>query len=111
MVAERNHRLRRVVLPSDPKAFPKSFVGRKLILSKSMEQGEGFTSADSDRYEALVGKVGQTLTTLRPSGMVKLEGKKYSVVTLGEMIQKDESVEVLKVEGNRIVVRKARENR
>ena len=43
---------------------------------------------------------------LRPSGTVKIEGQKYSVVTGGEMIQQDEAVIVVKVEGNRIVVRR-----
>lgn len=88
------------------KVFPKSFVGKRLILHKSMEQEAGYTSADSEKYNGLVGKQGIVVTTLRPSGMVKIDGKKFSVVTSGEMIQKDEVVRVLKVEGNRIVVRK-----
>ena len=88
------------------KVFPKSFVGKRLILHKSMEQEAGYTSADSEKYNGLVGKQGIVVTILRPSGMVKIDGKKFSVVTSGEMIQKDEVVSVLKVEGNRIVVRK-----
>ncbi|GAF78185.1 unnamed protein product [marine sediment metagenome] len=88
------------------KVFPKSFVGKRLILHKSMEQEAGYTSADSEKYNGLVGKQGIVVTTLRPSGMVNIDGKKFSVVTSGEMIQKDEVVHVLKVEGSRIVVRK-----
>ena len=87
------------------KFFPKSFVGRRLILHQSMEQEEGFSSSDVARYSELLGKEGTAITTLRPSGMAHIDGRKYSVVTGGEMIQKDEEVKVVKVEGNRIVVR------
>jgi membrane-bound serine protease (ClpP class) len=88
------------------KAFPKSFAGKLLILTKSFEQKEGYTSADQDKFDALLGKEGRAYTMLRPSGMVLIDGKKYSVVTSGEMIQKDENVRVIRVEGNRIVVRR-----
>jgi membrane-bound serine protease (ClpP class) len=88
------------------KLFPGSFAGKRLILHESMDRGEGFSSSDVDRYEKLLGKEGVAITTLRPSGTVKIEGQKYSVVTGGEMIQQDEAVIVVKVEGNRIVVRR-----
>jgi membrane-bound serine protease (ClpP class) len=88
------------------KAFPKSFVGKRLILAKSFEQKEGYTSADSEKFDVLLDKEGVSTTTLRPSGMVMIDGKKYSVVTSGEMIQKEERIRVIRVDGNRIVVRK-----
>ena len=88
------------------KAFPKSFVGKKLILSKSLEQEAGFTSAENEKYQTLKGKEGLAVTNLRPSGMIVIDGKKYSVVTAGEMIEKQTQVRVVKVEGNLIVVRK-----
>jgi membrane-bound serine protease (ClpP class) len=46
------------------------------------------------------------VTTLRPSGMARIEGVKYSVVTGGELIEKNQPVRVVKVEGSRIVVKK-----
>jgi membrane-bound serine protease (ClpP class) len=88
------------------KAFPKSFIGKRLILHQSMEQEAGFSSSDVEAYRGLLGGEGVALTTLRPSGMARIGNKKYSVVTGGEMIQKDEPVRVVRVEGNRIVVRK-----
>jgi len=87
------------------KVFPKSFIGKRLILFRSMEQEYGFTSSDVEKYRDLLGKEGITLTMLRPSGMVRINGKKYSVVTSGELIEKGNMVHVIKVEGNRIVVR------
>ena len=88
------------------KMFPRSFVGKRLILHQSMERGSGFTSSDVDSYEGLLGKEGVALTTLRPAGMADIGNRKYSVVTAGEPIEKGEPVRVVKVEGNRIVVRK-----
>lgn len=88
------------------KLFPKTFVGKKLILAFSERQEEGFTSHTTEIYEALEGKEGMAITNLRPSGMVMIDEKKYSVVTSGELIPRGERVKVIKVEGNRIVVRK-----
>jgi membrane-bound serine protease (ClpP class) len=89
------------------KLFPKTFVGRKLILSQSQQRESGFTSYTENMYEGLTGKTGTALTTLRPSGMVMIDSKKYSVVTSGEMIQRNAAVRVIKVEGSRIVVRES----
>jgi len=89
------------------KVFPKTFVGKKLILSFSQHQETGFTSYTSERYENLEGREGEAVTVLRPSGMVLIDGQKYSVVTMGELIEKGEKVRVVKVEGSRVVVRRA----
>ena len=89
------------------KLFPKTFVGKKLILSHSQQPESGFTSYTEEMYEGLAGKTGTAVTPLRPSGMVMIGSKKYSVVTSGEMILKNKQVKVIKVEGSRIVVREA----
>ena len=56
------------------------------------------------RYRALVGKEGQSVTDLRPSGVARIDGSKYSVVTSGEYIERDERIRVLRTEGSRVVV-------
>jgi len=53
----------------------------------------------------LIGKKGITDTPLRPSGMATFDGNRTSVVTEGDMIEKGQPVEVIAVEGNRILVR------
>ena len=52
-----------------------------------------------------VGTRGVALTSLRPSGMAAFDGKKTSVVTAGDLVDKDTTVEVVRVEGTRTVVR------
>ena len=52
----------------------------------------------------LIGEVGVAHTDLRPSGSVYLNGKKYSVITQGEYLNRDQSIRVISVHGNRVVV-------
>jgi len=95
-----------VVLALTFKIFPRTFMGKRLILSGGQQRNEGYTSYTSERYDELVGMEGVALTRLRPSGMVRIGDGKYSVVTGGEMIDSGETVRVSVVEGSRIVVRK-----
>jgi membrane-bound serine protease (ClpP class) len=82
------------------KFFPTSRVGRRIMLDKTADEWRGY---DIEKA-ALVGKRGVAHTDLRPSGMVMIDGKRTDVVTRGEMISRDAEVEVIAVEGNRIVV-------
>ncbi len=92
------------------KVFPKTFVGKRLILWASQKREAGFSSYTGELYEGLLGKEGTAVTTLRPSGMAMIGDRKYSVVTIGEMIERGTEVYVVKVEGSRIVVRRKRKD-
>jgi len=59
-----------------------------------------------DEYAFLVGKNGTTVTVLRPSGTIKVDGMKYDAVSEDGFIDADINIEVAYVEGNRIVVDK-----
>ena len=85
--------------------FPRSPVGRWLISQDRQEPEKGYSSFTPEKYTDLIGKEGIALTILRPVGMVRVDGQKYSAVTGGEFIDKDETVKVVKVEGSRVVVR------
>ncbi len=54
----------------------------------------------------LTGKKGIALSHLRPAGIARIEKKRVDVVTRGEMIEKGQSIVVIKVQGNRIIVKK-----
>ena len=79
---------------------PRTKVGRKMIL----EGSEAGFSAPSEELKDLAGKSGKAVTPLRPSGTAIIEGKRVDVVTLGEFINKDSEIEVIEVEGYRVVV-------
>ncbi len=92
------------------KIFPKSRMGKGLVLSERQKRESGFTSFNRDLYSRLEGADGEAVTDFRPSGMVRIEGKKLSAVTSGEYIEKGIRVRVIKVEGSRIIVREKKEN-
>ena len=79
---------------------------RRLTLKKSLDVKDGAISFAQD-YSILVGKTGRSLTPLRPAGIVFIDGRKYDVVTEGEMIDKDTDVKVIRVEGNKVLVKSA----
>ncbi len=68
----------------------------------------GSTELSDADMQALVGKTGVCLNTLRPSGNAEIDGRKLDVVSSGEFIQKGAAVEVEKVEGLRILVKEVK---
>ena len=90
------------------KVFPRTFIGRKLILHRSFDRERGFESTAAD-YSALEGCDGLAATDLRPAGMVVIAGEKYNAVTAGEYIDKGVTVRVVRIDGNKITVRKEKE--
>ena len=80
----------------------KSVLSRFLAL-RTTERGFSASGLPSE----LEGKEGVASSGLRPSGTALIEGKRYTVVTRGEMLDKGARVQVLEVSGNRVIVRKA----
>ncbi|MFQ6612774.1 MAG: nodulation protein NfeD [Fidelibacterota bacterium] len=56
--------------------------------------------------ESMVGKEGIAQSDLRPSGWVQVNDQKIFVVSEGDFINKNSTVKILSVDGNRVVVRK-----
>lgn len=84
--------------------FPKLPIWNKLGLKESLKTEKGFTAYS--QLEELIGKEGIVLTTLRPSGTIEIEGKRYDAISLGEFIEKNSKVKVIKIEGGKIIVEK-----
>lgn len=77
---------------------------RALILRTSQNSADGFQAAPQE-LAALAGKSGQSLSPLRPAGVALIDGQRVDVVTNGEFIEPETEVEVVAVEGSRVVVR------
>jgi len=75
-----------------------------VTLRKSLKKTDG-VSSQSEKLGGYMGRTGKTLNSLRPSGTALLDGRRVDVVSRGEFIEKDKSVVVIAVEGNRVVVR------
>ncbi len=87
------------------KYLPKSRTGRRLLLAASEEE---WSAADPE-FRELLGKRGVARSTLRPAGIASIEGRRINVVTQGEMIRRGRPIEVVQVEGNRVVVAELRQ--
>ena len=85
--------------------LPSSRLWNKIVLKKSSRTEEGYVSA-AEQSE-LVGKTGEVLTELRPSGTARIDGRPVDVISEGAFIQKGKSIVVLSVNGSRVVVREA----
>ena len=83
--------------------MPKTRIGKAFILDTSEQSESGFRASPEELAE-FTGKSGVTLTSLRPAGIMDIDGDRIDVVTRGEFIEKGEAVKVIEVEGSRIVV-------
>ncbi|WP_075618125.1 NfeD family protein [Paenisporosarcina indica] len=78
-----------------------------MILKDATDTKSGYVS-NVNRYE-LIGKLGQSMTPLRPSGTITLEGERIDAVTEGGYVDAGKTVKIIKVEGSRTVVREVKE--
>ena len=74
------------------------------ILNAAENKEDGFQAPPSELVN-LVGKSGKTLTPLRPTGAALINGHRVDIVTQGEFVAPETDVEVIFVEGSRVVVR------
>jgi membrane-bound serine protease (ClpP class) len=87
------------------KFLPKTGLWKRIILDFSETKRAGFQPTAS--FEQYLGKSGRSLTVLRPTGKVLIEGNTLDVITEGEFIDKDKEIKVVKVEGNKIIVKES----
>jgi membrane-bound serine protease (ClpP class) len=80
--------------------LPRSRLGRTVVLEHSQAE----THSQEDR-SALIGRRGVTVTPLRPIGRVRFGSQEVDVMTEGEYVDSHQAVEVMNVEGPRVVVR------
>ena len=88
------------------RSFQKGRLSKSFLVLRDSSDG---TSVPEVAYAKtdLVGKTGVALTTLRPSGIVEIDGRRIDVTTAGEFIPKGSPVTVLKAEGMHILVNKS----
>ncbi|EGW38941.1 nfeD-like family protein [Desulfosporosinus sp. OT] len=77
---------------------------QKFSLSTRQTSKGGYV-APKVQYEVYLGRVGISLTQLRPAGTADFDGEHLDVVTEGGFIGPGNGIRVIAVEGNRIIVR------
>lgn len=83
--------------------LPRSGVWKRLGQPMRQTALAGYVS--SDDYTGFLGHRGVTVTLLRPSGTAEFDGIRLPVVSDGEFVPPGAAVQVVTVQGNRIVVR------
>lgn len=88
------------------RAVPRLPFGRRLVLATGMEASLGYVSTPEgdQRWKK---RVGSAVSPLRPAGIAEIDGIRIDVVSDGGFIEPGSAIEVTRVDGNRIVVRRA----
>lgn len=81
--------------------FPKTRSGRAMITSRTLAD-----SKSADPLESLKGKSGQALSPLRPAGVALIGNQRVDVIAESGLIDAETPIQVIRVEGNRVFVRK-----
>ncbi len=76
----------------------------RVILKTEHKREKGYLSVDSSDIH--LNKTGISITELRPSGFIEIDGKKLDALSDGSFIPKDVQIEVFRVEGSKIFVRR-----
>jgi len=74
-------------------------------LKKTLSSSEGVTS-QAEHLSTFIGKDGQTLSPLHPSGIALIDTQRVDVVSSGEFIEKNTPITVIAVTANQVVVQK-----
>ena len=84
--------------------LPRTTIGKRILLeAPSLDEVTPY-QREQQRLAELIGKTGKTLTLLNPGGLVLVEGERMHAETRGLLLDPGESVKVVAVKGNRIVV-------
>jgi len=85
------------------KYFRKHITWKRFVLRDRMTSEEGYVSSPDQAFR--LGQHGTAITPLRPAGTAVIGEERVDVVTQGEFIDAGSAVEVVQVEGVRVVVR------
>ena len=88
------------------RALPNTPVGRRVILSGPVTPGHA-AGVPAGKLDRLQGASGITVTDLRPVGTARFGGDRIDVETEADWIEANTPIEVVRIDGMRIVVRPA----
>jgi membrane-bound serine protease (ClpP class) len=85
--------------------WPKTYLGKRLVLTppKPVESPEDQEARR--RLEGMQGRIGRTLSALRPAGVVDFDGERVDTITEGTMVDPDQWVRCIAVREGKVIVR------
>jgi membrane-bound serine protease (ClpP class) len=89
------------------KYLPKSSLGRHLFLRSDTTLESGTGTPEKSTLVELVGKTGVADTALRPSGMIRVEGRRVPAAAEHALIDRGQQVRIIRASGMNVIVRPA----
>ncbi len=82
-------------------------IGKRMMKKSKLNLVSTVTGKVNTQYDGIinVGDRGVTKTVLKPNGKALIEGKKIKVFSLGDYIEKDVEIEVVKIQENKIYIK------
>jgi membrane-bound serine protease (ClpP class) len=85
--------------------WPRTKLGRQLVLAVPDAEDTLSAMPANQELEQLKGRIGRTLSALRPAGVVDFDGRRVDTVTEGMMVDPGQWVRCIDVRAGRVVVR------
>ncbi len=85
--------------------WPHTYFGRKVLLDAPRAEDVLPDEPQRRQLKALVGRVGRAKCRMLPSGVVSVDGQTLDATSEGMAIESGQTVRIIKIEANRLVVR------
>jgi membrane-bound ClpP family serine protease len=85
--------------------WPRTSMGRDFFLPGQPEDATVAALPVNQELEHLKGRIGRTLSALRPAGMVDFDGRRVDTITEGMMVDAGQLVRCIDVRAGKVVVR------
>ena len=85
--------------------WPRTPLGKRFFLTAPDEHATVAAMPANQELEKLKGRIGRTLSALRPAGVVDFDGRRTDTVTEGMMVEAGQWVRCIDVRAGRVVVR------
>lgn len=85
--------------------WPRTPMGKQFFLTAQSEDATVAALPVNQELEHLKGRIGRTLSALRPAGMVDFDGRRVDTITEGMMVEAGHMVRCIDVRAGKVVVR------
>jgi len=85
--------------------WPRTPLGKRFFLTSPEEDATLASTTMNKDLEQLRGRIGRTLSALRPAGVVDFDGRRIDTITEGMMVDPDQWVRVIDVKAGKVIVR------
>jgi membrane-bound serine protease (ClpP class) len=87
------------------RVWPRTPLGKRFFLTAPPEDATVAAMPVHQELEKLKGRIGRTLSALRPAGVVDFDGRRIDTITEGMMVEPGQLVRCIDVQAGRVIVR------